>query len=326
MTEKEWLAGEFRPSTFRWLGSHSSLRQRILAGCAGCRLLGSLIGTDLERVVGTLEQYADNKVERPEVERCRPVLDDLAVRARERWHQSDRELSAAARAWEQATDRASETAPTAPLFTGAEWLLARAARLEAATRSAAVETASDLANATLAGDSDHFHPVVTVFETAERLAEASAMSEFALNWERRAEELAEQFGRYPRRKRQIAAEAQEWVDRGMMMLDSASDRRIREARTRCERDFLRTLHDIIGNPFRPVPFDPRWKTADVVGLARGIYEDRAFERMPLLADALMDAGCADERVIAHCREPGAHYRGCWAVDAVLDLNPIPSTR
>jgi hypothetical protein len=77
------------------------------------------------------------------------------------------------------------------------------------------------------------------------------------------------------------------------------------------------IHDIFGNPFRPVAFDPRWRTADSVGVARGIYEDRAFERMPILADALMDAGCADEQVLGHCRGAGPHVRGCWVVDLVL---------
>jgi hypothetical protein len=75
--------------------------------------------------------------------------------------------------------------------------------------------------------------------------------------------------------------------------------------------------DILGHPFRPVAFDPRWRSADAVGLARGIYDERAFERMPLLADALMDAGCADEQVLAHCRSDGPHVRGCWVVDLVL---------
>ena len=74
---------------------------------------------------------------------------------------------------------------------------------------------------------------------------------------------------------------------------------------------------IFGNPFRPVAFDPRWRTADVLGLARGIYEDRAFDRLPLLADALMDAGCAEEQILAHCRSDGPHVRGCWVVDLVL---------
>ena len=84
--------------------------------------------------------------------------------------------------------------------------------------------------------------------------------------------------------------------------------------TRTQRQYIR---DIFGNPFRPVAFDPRWRTSDSVGVARGIYEDRAFERLPILADALMDAGCADEQVLSHCRGEGPHVRGCWVVDLVL---------
>lgn len=76
--------------------------------------------------------------------------------------------------------------------------------------------------------------------------------------------------------------------------------------------------DIFGNPFRPVAADPAWLTSDVVALARGIYEDRAFERLPILADALQDAGCGDEQILAHCRDPqAAHVRGCWIIDLVL---------
>jgi hypothetical protein len=78
------------------------------------------------------------------------------------------------------------------------------------------------------------------------------------------------------------------------------------------------LLDIFGNPFRRVAFDLRWRTADVTALARGIYEERAFDRLPLLADALMDAGCDDEQIISHCRSDSPHVRGCWVVDLVLD--------
>lgn len=77
------------------------------------------------------------------------------------------------------------------------------------------------------------------------------------------------------------------------------------------------LRDIIGNPFRPVVADPSWLTSDVIALAQGIYEDRAFDRMPILADALQDAGCDNEDVLSHCRQPGEHVRGCWAVDLIL---------
>ena len=84
-----------------------------------------------------------------------------------------------------------------------------------------------------------------------------------------------------------------------------------------ELTFLQLLREIVGNPFRPVAFDPRWQTSDTVGLAQAIYEDRAFERLPILADALMDAGCEDEQIISHCRGEGPHVRGCWVVDLVL---------
>jgi hypothetical protein len=53
-------------------------------------------------------------------------------------------------------------------------------------------------------------------------------------------------------------------------------------------------------------------------LAEGIYQERAFDRMPILADALQDAGCDNEDVLTHCRQPGEHVRGCWVVDLVLN--------
>ena len=77
------------------------------------------------------------------------------------------------------------------------------------------------------------------------------------------------------------------------------------------------IRDIFVNPFRPVAADPAWLTETTVGIARGIYDDRAFERLPILADALEDAGCEDAELLAHCREPGTHVRGCWVVDLVL---------
>lgn len=74
------------------------------------------------------------------------------------------------------------------------------------------------------------------------------------------------------------------------------------------------FHDIFGNPFRPVSVDPSWLTSTVVALAEGIYQERAFERLPILADALMDAGCDHADVLNHCRGEGSHVRGCWVVD------------
>ncbi|MBY0459710.1 MAG: hypothetical protein K2V38_20515 [Gemmataceae bacterium] len=78
------------------------------------------------------------------------------------------------------------------------------------------------------------------------------------------------------------------------------------------------MRDIFGNPFRPVALDPAWLTSDVLALARGIYDERAFDRMPILADALQDAGCNHDDILAHCRDANqVHVRGCWVIDLVL---------
>jgi hypothetical protein len=82
---------------------------------------------------------------------------------------------------------------------------------------------------------------------------------------------------------------------------------------------LCVFRDLFGLlPFRAVAFDPSWRTSDVMLLATGIYEEKAFDRMPILADALQDAGCDNEQMLLHCRDTSlTHVRGCWALDLVL---------
>jgi hypothetical protein len=77
------------------------------------------------------------------------------------------------------------------------------------------------------------------------------------------------------------------------------------------------LRDIMGNPFHRVTTDQAWLTPSVVSLAQGAYLERAFDRMPILGDALEEAGCVDVAILAHCREPIEHVRGCWVVDVLL---------
>ena len=77
------------------------------------------------------------------------------------------------------------------------------------------------------------------------------------------------------------------------------------------------IRDIFGNPFRPVTLGPAWLTSTVTALAKQMYDTRDFSAMPILADALQDAGCEDEQVLSHCRSVGSHVRGCFVVDACL---------
>jgi len=77
------------------------------------------------------------------------------------------------------------------------------------------------------------------------------------------------------------------------------------------------LRDIFGNPFRPITLNPRCRTANIVSIAQGIYDERRFQEMPILADAIEDAGCNNRDILNHCRQPGVHVRGCWVVDLIL---------
>jgi hypothetical protein len=77
------------------------------------------------------------------------------------------------------------------------------------------------------------------------------------------------------------------------------------------------FRDIFGNPFRPPRPEPGWRTRTVVALAESIYEGRAFDHLPILTDALEEAGCEAADLLSHCRQPGEHVRGCWVLDLLL---------
>ncbi|MFO0824519.1 MAG: hypothetical protein U0792_15615 [Gemmataceae bacterium] len=78
------------------------------------------------------------------------------------------------------------------------------------------------------------------------------------------------------------------------------------------------IREIFGNPFRPVVFAPEWRSDTALSLAKHIYETRDFAQMPILADALQDAGCDNADILSHCRDANqVHVRGCWVVDLVL---------
>jgi hypothetical protein len=82
----------------------------------------------------------------------------------------------------------------------------------------------------------------------------------------------------------------------------------------------RLLRDVFGNPFRPVRLNAAWlawRHGSVPKLAQAVYDGRAFDRLPVLADALEEAGCDDAEVLTHLRAPGEHARGCWVVDLTL---------
>jgi hypothetical protein len=108
-----------------------------------------------------------------------------------------------------------------------------------------------------------------------------------------------------------ASETARIADRWMTQ-DNANHPRTQKTKLRDQ------FRDIFGNPFPSRRFNPNWRTSTAVGLAQTMYDARHFNSMPILADALQDAGCEDAAILDHCRDAnGVHVRGCWVVDLVL---------
>ncbi len=78
------------------------------------------------------------------------------------------------------------------------------------------------------------------------------------------------------------------------------------------------LREVFHNPWEMPTIQPEWRTETANTLARTMYDSRDFSAMPILADALQDAGCDNDTILDHCRAPGEHVRGCWVVDLVLN--------
>src|SRR5262249_39580985 len=85
--------------------------------------------------------------------------------------------------------------------------------------------------------------------------------------------------------------------------------------------FLRCL---FGNPFRPASLDPAWMTPTLRSLAQAAFDQTILPSgdldpacLAVLADALEEAGCTDETILSHLRDPGPHVPGCFGVAAIL---------
>jgi hypothetical protein len=129
----------------------------------------------------------------------------------------------------------------------------------------------------------------------------------------------EYFRNYPDQKGK-RAESQAVCDVSRFVLEAlkgaADGNRALIARREKQRQ-ANIARDIFFDPFRTANSYPAWLTSNVTSLAHAIYSDRAFDHMPILADALEDTGCDNADILDHCRQAGEHVRGCWVVDLLL---------
>jgi len=296
MTETEWLASTdvqamyvfLRDTTTlfrtRWQGYRAvphfafSERKSRLFAVACCRRILHLMPTDEARAcVVAAEHYADGLID----------ARDLSMAVQASMHSCERDLSR----------YYSTSANSNPAV--------RRAALKALERVHRPEGARAVAN-----DSAHAWAAAKLEEAEEaERAEAVAAADFD-------DVLSKLAG---------AAEQDEADDEDDQYVSShryieLSDEQFDALRVVEQARQADLLRDIVGNPFQPAAFDPSclaWNDRCVERLARGIYEDRAFERLPILHDALLDAGCDNECLLAHCRSPEGHVRGCWVVDLLL---------
>jgi hypothetical protein len=116
------------------------------------------------------------------------------------------------------------------------------------------------------------------------------------------------------RAKPVITNVRDWL-RYDLLADNVPPRGSRASREAVK---VALIHEVFGPSLGPITVDPDWCTDTAVTLATQMYESRDFSAMPILADALQDAGCDDERILDHCRDPNAtHVRGCWCVDLVL---------
>ena len=230
--------------------------------------------------------------------------------------------------------RPNQIAPSFPLFQAASRHAANAIEWIGETVSESADAVRVLFREPNDEMLEEIRPLVE--QAAGSRTRANTAANNALRLKHEGDEHADRSARV-KNKRLAESEAMEIV-RKIEEGKSRSDSDAFEAEMKRERaaakTLARVLREIVGNAFTPPRFEPAWRTDTVVALAKGIHEDRAFDRMVILADALLDADCDEEAILRHCRgtevgvkEPPPHFRGCWVIELVLGrYAPLPTPK
>jgi hypothetical protein len=336
MTETDWLSGTEGDEMLALVADRLTPRQWAFLAAAHVRRLWDTLPDGPFRAA----------VEAVEAEEA-----GLTADARADWVQriSDAQEAAAAAAGAEALEvvraadpdaadvsgpllsRPTQIAPAFALFAAAS----RHARNAVGWASDAVTDAAEAVRRLLEEPGEHTFSRVrrAVDHAAETRNSAARAANLARRFKQEGDELADSAAG-SKNKRLEAAKAEEMVRKGEEAAglsqnnEGMGDDRLRLA---AEKLLARTLREVVGNPFKEPRFEPGWRTEAAVGLARGIFAERAWDRLPLLADALLDADCDEEALLRHLRgtekgvkEPPQHVRGCWAVELVLGRwEPLP---
>lgn len=291
MTEAEWEAGGDPAALLSTLtnlaaenGEVVSFRKRRLLACACANRIRHLLqNSDSERAIDAAERYADGEIDRATLAGFEQAARAASARAVRKAHSVWAQLPAA--------------------------LVARAAWVEVWAACAAENTCDQFA-------ADKGEPAAqeTGFQGCLAVRTAQVAS-----WARSiADELTG-----------AAADEETTTEtalffsflRGLKTTVQRIEQSVKDGLETCETVCqARLVREIFGNPFHPLHFCPEWRGVNdglVIKIAAAIYQDRSWEDMPILADALQDAGCVSTHLLGHLRGPGPHVRGCQVLDQIL---------
>jgi hypothetical protein len=307
MNEADWLAGKDVEAMLHHVAGGSVRKLRLLPCAWAGRFADRLSDPRPAAAVRLLERLADGEVLDPRTA-VAGLHEALAVAEAEQ-RDRRREYSDANARLERLREGLRVPNPLAPYRRFARQQLTAAAQARA---EAAVLTVGLVLRLLPEPGPDLFDAYQATQRIARLWTDARLHDWFA---ERAAERLGQEDPSRPGRRPNVRfARAMAWVQEQEDEMEENTPHELLAAEREAP---LRVIRDLFGNPFRPVVIAPLWRTANVVGLARAIDAERDWDRLPILADALLDAGCPDEQVLGHCRSLGPHARGCWLVDALV---------
>jgi hypothetical protein len=336
MTEIKWLQGSDGDDMLEFVADRLSPRQWVLLAAAYVRRLWDLLPEGVLRQAVAFAERAENPIgeaERTEWVRKIDAATPEAVGAAEL---AQREIVRscdpdAADIDNPVLSRPNQVAPAFPLFQAAS----RHARDAIALTADALTEASAAVRALFGEPSERLLGAVrqAVEDASDTRTRANQETNLALRFKAEGDATADRAAaaKNKRLEEARAAELVRRLEEGRARADEDDlDAEVRRSRA-AGKQLARFLREIVGNPFKPPRFEAAWRTTTAVELARGIFEAGAWDRMPILADALLDADCDEEAVLRHLRgselgvkEPAQHVRGCWVVELVLGRwQPLP---
>lgn len=336
MNETKWLTGVDGEAMLEYVADRLSPRQWVLLSAAVVRRLWDLFPEGVLRQAIDFAERSTHPLSAVVREEWAAKIDAAILSSVTAAEKAQREIVRscdpdAADLDAPVLSRPNQIAPAFPLFQAAS----RNARNAIEWIANALTEAVQAVRVLFMEPNEEMFALVRqrVDEAAETRTGANRAANNALRLKAKGDEIADEAAGAKNKRlfESIAVEEVRKVEEGARQRGGdfdADEKRDRAAR----KNLAQHLREIVGNPFTVPRFEAAWRTSTVVHLAQGIFEDRAFDRMVILADALLDADCDEEAVLRHCRgtelhtakEPVLHVRGCWVIEMILErYEPLP---